>query len=132
MRLHIAPLHRLWRDTRGAAALEFGILLPVFVPLILGIMQFGQLFWTQTALQHAVDMAARCATVNATTCGSTSSTQTYAAAQAYGLTFPTGTFVAAAAACGNQVTATYSFPFIVAAWFPDAAVNLSARSCYPT
>ncbi len=131
MRLPLPPLRRLWRDTRGAAALEFGILLPVFIPLILGIMQFGQLFWTQTALQHAVDMAARCASINTTTCGSTSTTQTYAATQAYGLTFPTGTFVAATAACGNQVSATYSFPFMVAAWFPSAAVNLTARSCYP-
>jgi len=131
MRLHVTPLRRLWRDTRGAAALEFGILLPVFIPLVLGIMQFGQLFWTQTALQHAVDMAARCATVDAATCGSTSSTQTYAATQAYGLTFPNGTFVATAAACGNQVTATYTFPFMGAAWFSAASVNLSAQSCYP-
>ncbi len=131
MRFHVTPLCRLRRDTRGAAALEFGILLPVFIPLVLGIMQFGQLFWTQSALQHAVDMAARCATINAATCGSTSSTQTYAATQAYGLTFPNGTFVAAAAACGNQVTATYTFPFIGAAWFPAASVSLSARSCYP-
>lgn len=131
MRLHLTSLRRLWRDERGASALEFGILLPIFVPLILGIMQFGQMFWTQTALQHAVDMAARCATINATTCGTASLTQTYAATQAYGLTFPTGTFVATAAACGNQVTATYTFPFIGTVWFP-ASIGLSARSCYPT
>ena len=131
MRFVIHHLRRLWADRSGTSALEFGILLPVFVPLIFGVMEFGQVLWTKTALQHAVDMAARCATINATTCGTTSSTQTYAATQAYGLTFPTGTFVATAAACGNQVTATYDFPFTGTVWFP-ATISLSARSCYPT
>ncbi len=110
--------------------LEFGILLPLFLPLLFAVVQIGQLFWTQVALQHAVDMAARCATINATTCGTTSLTQTYAATQAYGLAFPADTFTAAAAACGNQVSASYTFPLIVTAWFP-ASFKLSARSCYP-
>lgn len=123
-------LRRLWADRSGASALEFGLLLPVFVPLLFGIIQLGQLFWTQTALQHAVEMAARCATINSTACGTTNLTQTYAATQAYGLTFPSGTFVATAAACGNQVAATYSFPVTVAAWFAPS-VSLSAKSCYP-
>lgn len=120
----------LWRDENGASVLEFGLLLPLFVPLIFGIIQFGQLFWTQAAMQHAVAMAARCATINTTTCGTTSQTQTYAATQAYGLTFPTGTFTATSATCGNQVSATFSFPFTVTAWFPTS-INLTARSCYP-
>src|SRR5215469_15634386 len=106
MRLRLPSLRRLRRDERGASALEFALLLPFFVPLVFGIIQFGELFWTQTALQHAVDMAAPCATINATACGTPSATQTYAGTQAYGLTFPTGTFVAKAATCGNQVTAT--------------------------
>jgi Flp pilus assembly protein TadG len=130
MHLAVHRLHRLWADRSGASALEFGILLPVFLLLIFAIIQFGQLFWTQTALQHAVDMAARCATINATACGTPTLTKTYAATQAYGLTFPTGTFAAATAACGNQVTATYSFAFVATTWFP-AAIDLSARSCYP-
>ena len=130
MRLAVRRLRRLWADRSGASALEFGLLLPVFVPIMFGIIQLGQVFWTQTALQHAVEMAARCATINATACSSTGLTQTYATTQAYGLTFPNGTFVATAAACGNQVTATYTFPFMGAAWFA-ASINLSARSCYP-
>ena len=130
MRQALHRLCRLWTDRSGAAALEFGLLLPVFVPLMFGLIQVGQLFWTQTALQHAVEMAARCATINSTACGSTSLTQTYATTQAYGLTFPNGTFTATTAACGNQVSATYSFPVTVAAWFAPT-INLSARSCYP-
>lgn len=121
---------RLWRERQGASAVEFAVLLPLFVPLIFAVVQVGQLFWTQTALQHAVDIAARCATINTAACGSPSQTQTFAATQAYGLTFPAGTFTASTVACGNQVSAAYTFPLLVTAWFP-ATVNLSARSCYP-
>ena len=130
--MRAGPRHigRLWSDKRGATALEFAILLPMFMALMFGIIQLGQAFWTQTALQHAVEMAARCATINATTCGSTAATQSYAATQAYGLTFPAGTFTATAAACGNQVSASYNFSAEMAAWFP-AAITLTARSCYP-
>lgn len=119
----------VWRDKGGASAIEFAILLPVFLPMIFAIIQFGEAFWTQTALQHAVEMAARCATINTTNCGSASQTQSYAATQAYGLTFPTGTFTATIASCGNQVSANYNFPFITG-WFP-ATIGLTASSCYP-
>lgn len=125
-----AAIRRLWAHRSGATALEFAMLLPVFLPLLFGVVQFGQMFWTQTAMQHAVEMAARCATINATTCGSASATQTYAATQAFGLTLPSGTFTASTAACGNQVAASYAFPFVTA-WFP-ATINLTAQSCYPT
>jgi Flp pilus assembly protein TadG len=119
----------LWADRRGATAVEFAVLLPVFLPLIFGVIQLGEMFWTQTAMQHAVEMAARCAAINATTCGSASQTQTYATTQAYGLTLPSGTFTASSAACGNQVAASYTFPFVTA-WFP-ATINLTAQSCHP-
>lgn len=120
----------LWADRGGAAMVEFAVLLPVFLSLIFGVIQCGEMFWTQTAMQHAVEMAARCATINATTCGSTSETQTYAATQAYGLSLPSGTFTASSAACGNEVVGSYTFPF-VAPWFP-ATISLTAQSCYPT
>jgi Flp pilus assembly protein TadG len=129
MRRWCGHIRRLWTDEGGGSLAEFAILLPVFLPLLFGTVQLGQLFWTQTALQHAVEMAARCATINATSCGSASTTQTYAATQAYGLTFPTGTFTATSPTCGNQVAASYAFPFITG-WFP-ATVTLKAQSCYP-
>lgn len=130
MRRHSPWWRSLWRDRSGANALEFAILLPVFLPLMFGIIEFGQMFWTQTALQHAVDMAARCATINSATCGTTSQIGTYAASQAYGLNLPSGTFTASTPSCGNQVSAAYAFTFLATAWFP-VTVNLTARSCYP-
>lgn len=117
-------------DTRGGALIEFGLLLPLFVLLLVGIMQVGQLMWTQAALQHAVDLAARCASVNTTACATPAQIEAYAVTQAYGLTLPNDTFTASAVACGNQVVADYSFNFETAL-FPSASISLSARSCYP-
>ena len=42
----------LWRDERGASALEFALTAPVFFLFIFGIIEFGLLFWTQLGLQR--------------------------------------------------------------------------------
>lgn len=121
---------RIIRDRRGVSALEFAVLLPLFLSLVIGLMQFGQVMWTQSALQHAVEMAARCASINTATCGTPAQTQAYAVTQAYGLTVPAATFTASPAACGNQVLASFPFTLdIPLVALP--ALTLSARSCYP-
>ncbi|RKO25566.1 pilus assembly protein [Pseudarthrobacter phenanthrenivorans] len=38
---------------RGAAAVEFAIILPVLLTLVLGIMEFGRAYNTQLSLTHA-------------------------------------------------------------------------------
>ncbi len=118
------------RDTSGASALEFALLLPLFAFLLLGTMQIGHVFWTQTALQHAVERAARCASINTAVCGNVSQIQAYAATQTYGMTLPDSTFAVSVPPCGNQVEATHDFTFETAL-FPVPTVTLSARSCYP-
>lgn len=123
-------LRRLLAESRGLTLVEFAILLPVFVALVLGVMQLGQLFWTQSALQHAVEMAARCASINTTLCSTTTQVSAYAATQAYGLTLPAATFAATTPACGNEVTASYEFTFPMAA-LVSPTIILTARSCYP-
>ncbi len=106
------------------------MLLPLLLILILGLIQVGQIFWTQTALQHAVEMAARCASVNATACGTATKTQSYAATQAYGMSLPAGTFTVTTPACGNQVAASYAVTGPTSL-VPLPTITLTARSCYP-
>lgn len=122
--------YRLWRDRAGTSLIEFGILLPVFATVVFGVIDLGQVFWTQTAMQHAVEMAARCASINTTNCGTATQIQNFAATQAYGLTFPNNTFTATTPACGNQVTASYTYNFLTAL-LPMASISLAAKSCYP-
>jgi Flp pilus assembly protein TadG len=121
----------LWKERRGNAALEFAFLLPVFLVMFLGIMEFGRLLWTQTTLQHAVEAAARYAAINYPSCTSSSQTQSYAAAEVFGQSVATSAFTLTCGTCGTQVKAQVNFAFVVPSLFPYT-ITLNAQSCYPT
>lgn len=53
---------RLIRDTRGAALMEFAFVAPVFITLLLGVMNVGQMVYGKVLLAGAVAEAARSAT----------------------------------------------------------------------
>jgi len=57
-------LKQIRDDTRGATIVEFTVTLPLFLLLMFGLAQAGLLLYTQAGLQHGVEMAARCASVN--------------------------------------------------------------------
>jgi hypothetical protein len=58
---------------------------------------------------------------------STSAIQTYAAQQSFGLNPPASDFTVSTPACGNQVSASYPFPFT--AYIGN--LTLSAQACFP-
>jgi Flp pilus assembly protein TadG len=120
----------LLRDSSAASAVEFGITAPAFFAALLGAFELGMLLWSQVTLQHATELAARCASVNPAVCSSVTATQAYAAQQALGLTVPASTFSVSSPACGNQVTASYDF-MNIAAMFGIPKITLNAKSCFP-
>ena len=119
----------------GVTAVEFALLLPFFVILLFGIIEFGQVLFLQAALQHAVTEAARCATISGAAgstpdCSSADNIATYATTQAYGIAVASGTFAASKPTGFNCVTASY--PFAVAIpLMPAIQLTLTAKSCYP-
>ena len=62
MRLPVR-FRRLRRDARGVAAMEFGLVAPGLVLMIVGIAQLGILFMANAGLQQAVEEGARYATI---------------------------------------------------------------------
>jgi Flp pilus assembly protein TadG len=132
----IGWLRRLHRAEDGASAVEMAFVLPAFLALLLGIEEFGRALWTQSALQYAVEAAARCAAVNAANC--TPDVATFASNQVYGMSIPSSEFTyTASASCGitgytdgAQVTASHVFDPIVSDLVP-LSVTLSAKSCHP-
>ena len=118
------------RATDGATALEFALTAPIFLAMIIGSLTIGLALFAQVALQHGVEMAARCATVNTTVCGSSSTIQTYAVQQSLGLGPPSSTFTVSTPSCGNQVQASYpiNLNFVV---FGHRNITLTANSCFP-
>ena len=54
-----------WLRCDGAsAALEFGIVAPVLMLLILGVVEFGRLHWVRNSMEYAAEQTARWAIVN--------------------------------------------------------------------
>lgn len=112
----------------GTSAIEYGVILPVFVVFLLGIMDTGRLLWVYSTLHRATDAAARCASVNATACGTTAQIKDDAVQAAWGLSVTTSAFTVSSLGCGVQVSASYEFKFVT----PGLnTLSLSASSCYP-
>ena len=117
-------------DERGASAVEFGLTAPIFFMFLFGIIECGLVLWTQFGLQHGAEMAARCASVNKIICGSVSDIQSYAAKETFGLNPAPSTFTISTPACGNQVSASYTFQFVTT-YFGAPTLTISAQSCFP-
>ena len=122
---------RILQDQRGTTAIEFALTAPAFFLFILGIFGCGLLFWTQVALQHGAEMAARCASINSALCPTSDPTaiSNYAAQQTLGLNPPLSTFIYSTPACGNQVSASYTFQFTKL--LNLSPLTLTAKACYP-
>ncbi|KWV52971.1 hypothetical protein AS156_09385 [Bradyrhizobium macuxiense] len=103
----------------------------MFFAFVFGIIEVGLLLWTQAGLQHGVEIAARCASVNTTLCPTSKPDviTTYASQQAFGLSLPASTFTYASPACGNQVSASYQFQFPQV--LNMAPLTLTAAACFP-
>jgi Flp pilus assembly protein TadG len=126
-------LRQMLDDTAGSAMVEYAFTLSAFILLTFGIVQVGLLMWTQAGLQHGVELAARCASVNTTLCGTATQIQNFAAANSLAVSVPASDFtVTQGTTCGvnngNRVTASYTFSFRPVA--PN--VTVTAQSCYPS
>jgi Flp pilus assembly protein TadG len=124
------------RSERGSIAIEYAFILPVLLLFVLGIMDTGRLIWTYATVTRAAEAAARCAAIDAVTCGTTVNIQNYAVTQAYGLTIAAAAFTPTTVACGSRVAATYTFQFTIP-WTgvsPYGVANtatINATACYP-
>jgi Flp pilus assembly protein TadG len=53
------PLHGFGREERGVSAVEFALVAPLLIALLLGIIQYGSLFLVQTRMNDAARDTAR-------------------------------------------------------------------------
>jgi Flp pilus assembly protein TadG len=98
---------------RGAAAVEFAFIGPPLILMLFGSIECGRMLGTLSALQYAVEQAARYAVVScSTTCATTAQIQSCAVSAAYGQSLSTSVFSVATPSCGTQVSA--SLPYMTA------------------
>ena len=134
-------LRRLARAPDGVETVEFALVSIALFMFLLGVVEFGRLYWTQSELQYAAEAAARCATVNCcaggpASCGGSTGTtgiQNFTAGQLIGMSVASSklsTFQVSAQTCGNQVTFNYTFSFIVTSLLPQSAITLATTACH--
>jgi len=112
----------------GAFAVETALILPVVLLLLLGGMEVSRLAWERSALQFAVQEAARCAVVQPSVCGTAADTQAFAAARVAAFSVSAANFTVTTPACGTQVAASVPYSFALFRIF-SAAPTLTARVC---
>jgi Flp pilus assembly protein TadG len=124
--------HRLrsfLRSESGASALEFAIVAPVFIFLVLATINLASMAYSVTDLHFAAQRTARCVAMKSTDGVIAANTCVADAASAYTGAPIGATFVRTAAGCGNTVTATGTFA--VRTGLVTLDVPLSAAACYP-
>jgi Flp pilus assembly protein TadG len=118
---------RLFLCSRGAAAVEFALVMPAFLALVLGGLSVCVLMYSNVSLQDATERGARCFSVDTATCSSATAAQTFAQGFYYGVGAPT--FTASTPACGHQVVGTLTLQ--IAAVLTNITVPLTASACFP-
>lgn len=120
---------RFHRDLGGASAVEFALVLPVFVLLVLGSMSAATLGLSIASMNYAVEEAARCSALKKTACATPSATATFASSKYVGPSI-SPVFTYSTAGCGNTVTGTATFSLNLVPAF--SSVPLSTSACYPS
>jgi Flp pilus assembly protein TadG len=112
------------------------IVLPVLSLMIVGAFYAGWVIYTTNMLFHAVEQAARCASVNTATCGGANlaaqvaNVQAYAVTQAWGVPVAAANFTVTQQPCGWQVQANYPFLFVMP-FQTNFNVTIAPQACFP-
>ena len=115
-------------DDTGAAAIEFAIVGPVFLLLVIGLIYGCFMLFGIASLHFAVEEGARCASVKTTVCTNSDTTLDYTRTAYYGpLMSPAFTY--AKQACGYAITGTANFNFNIGV--VNVPVPLRATACFP-
>jgi Flp pilus assembly pilin Flp len=99
----------LWQDRRGAAALEFALVAPIFLALVIGTVETARWAWGAAATRDLAARAARCISVTPELCGTIAATQLHLAQSAPSISRTTKLDFEKSA-CGIRVVAVGGFP----------------------
>jgi Flp pilus assembly protein TadG len=117
-----------FKDNSGTTAIEFAIVAPVFLGLLVGMLYLCLALFSASSLHYAVEEGARCASVKTTICTSPLTTVAYAQNAYYGAAI-SPTFNYSTAACGKQVTGTANFTANL--MLTTVTIPMSASACFP-
>ena len=113
-------------DSSGNSAVEFALILPAFLALIVGGFYLALLGFAIANMHYAAEAGARCASVKTTVCTNNTTTAAFALSRFHG---SGATFTSSTAACGHLVSATMTYH--LNAGLTSINIPLSTRACFP-
>ena len=132
-RPHPLGFFRIARCSRGAMAVEFALILPIFLVMVLGIVEVGRAMWIKTTMQFICEESTRYAMVNEDL--ATAAIETYAqtALNNAGFGNYTVTFTATQDLAGGvtfmTVSATHDYqPLVSIVGLPAVTLTASSRT----
>jgi Flp pilus assembly protein TadG len=118
-----------WQNEDGNAIVEFALIIPLFVMVVVGGFYTALLMFAASNMQYAVEAGARCASVNSTVCTNSTTTAAYARQRFSASAGNTATFTSSTASCGHLVTGSMTYP--VKTGVTTVNVPLAAQACFP-
>ena len=134
----MSRLRSLRTCSKGATAIEFAVLAPVFLAFLLGLIEVSRVLWTTQVIQRAAHETARCFAIVAADCSDEDEAKQFAAdiGRASGVVIPTSAVSAAGGiACDgieqNRVSITVPFRSVVPKMLPLMPTEISSVACFP-
>jgi len=121
-------LKTLRLDQGGTTAVEFALIAPILIALLVGTITLCVGLFLIGSLHFAVEDGARCASVKTTVCSDAATTVAYTKSRYFGPDV-SPTFTYTAAACGNSVSASVNYSMNVGS--RTLVIPLSATACFP-
>ena len=124
-------LRSIYRNQEGTTAVEFAIIAPMFILLVLGTIGVCFALFLVGSLHFAVEDGARCASVKTSICQDTPTTIAYTQTRYLGPNV-SPTFTPAAcgfANTGHSVTGTVNYTMDIG--FRTFVIPISATACFP-
>ncbi len=124
----------LWRAEGGLGAIEFALVAPFLLTMLLGVLDFGMAFWEQMEIANAADAGAQWAMTN----GYNQTTIVSVAQSATNLSLPSGNVSPQnVCGCASGTTVTMSGTPPCSGTCPDGStpqpyVVVDTRICYST
>lgn len=114
------------RSERGAAAVEFALVLPLLIILVLGMVEFGRAFQVQSTLAAAAREGVRIVALHDDSAAATAAVQSASTSLDPGLTAGNIAIAGCAGGAANaSVDIAYQLPFLTG--FFGSGIDLTAR-----
>lgn len=122
---------RAWRclraDQRGAAAVEFAMIAPMFFALLLSAVDVGRYMWTLNTIQYAIDEAIRAGVIQALTTDEIKTRVADAVAPIGGVTDVTVDVTSGSSTLTVTANSTYQFFFPISSFLSGTAISVRSE-----